>query len=235
MADQFRQHDRIPQDIVRQFKDLGTTDPQGRPVYAEVLALEPNSIGAGGGGPASAVSIADGVSSAIKATVTGALALKVDPSGVTQPISAASLPLPTGAATETTLAAVNTKLPASMVAVNNADNDAGRVGLVVDGRNRVWNGAGWDRMPGTTAGSYALIRVAGATVDPRDRNWTITETVPVSGTFWQATQPISAASLPLPTGASTETTLAAVRDRVHRGFEDGAQVERGGRRHDLSV
>lgn len=33
------------------------------------------------------------------------------------------------------------------------------------------------------------------------------ETVPVTGTFFQATQPISAASLPLPTGASTETTL----------------------------
>jgi hypothetical protein len=33
-------------------------------------------------------------------------------------------------------------------------------------------------------------------------------TQPVSGTFWQATQPVSAASLPLPTGAATETTLA---------------------------
>lgn len=35
-------------------------------------------------------------------------------------------------------------------------------------------------------------------------------TQPVSGTFWQATQPVSAASLPLPTGAATETTLAAL-------------------------
>lgn len=33
--------------------------------------------------------------------------------------------------------------------------------------------------------------------------------VPVSGTFWQATQPISAASLPLPSGAATESTLDA--------------------------
>lgn len=32
-------------------------------------------------------------------------------------------------------------------------------------------------------------------------------TQPVSGTFFQATQPVSAASLPLPTGAATETTL----------------------------
>ncbi len=35
-------------------------------------------------------------------------------------------------------------------------------------------------------------------------------TVPVSGTFFQATQPISAAALPLPAGAATEATLAAI-------------------------
>ena len=34
--------------------------------------------------------------------------------------------------------------------------------------------------------------------------------VPVSGTFWQATQPVSAVSLPLPTGAATESTLSAL-------------------------
>ena len=40
--------------------------------------------------------------------------------------------------------------------------------------------------------------------------WTvgITGTVPVSGTFYQATQPISATALPLPSGASTEASLA---------------------------
>lgn len=38
--------------------------------------------------------------------------------------------------------------------------------------------------------------------------------VPVSGTFWQATQPISASSLPLPTGAATETTLAALNTKT---------------------
>lgn len=38
--------------------------------------------------------------------------------------------------------------------------------------------------------------------------------VPVSGSFFQATQPISAASLPLPSGASTETTLSALNTKV---------------------
>ena len=35
--------------------------------------------------------------------------------------------------------------------------------------------------------------------------------ITVDGTFWQATQPVSAASLPLPTGAATETTLLDIK------------------------
>ena len=41
-------------------------------------------------------------------------------------------------------------------------------------------------------------------------------TQPVSGTFFQATQPVSATSLPLPTGAATETTLALVKTDVDK-------------------
>jgi hypothetical protein len=39
-------------------------------------------------------------------------------------------------------------------------------------------------------------------------------TQPVSGTFWQATQPVSAASLPLPTGAATDRPTAAAPGAV---------------------
>ena len=38
--------------------------------------------------------------------------------------------------------------------------------------------------------------------------------VPVSGTFWQATQPVSAAALPLPSGAATEATLSAASAKL---------------------
>jgi hypothetical protein len=38
--------------------------------------------------------------------------------------------------------------------------------------------------------------------------------VPVSGTFFQATQPVSAASLPLPSGAATETTLSSIDGKL---------------------
>lgn len=39
-------------------------------------------------------------------------------------------------------------------------------------------------------------------------------TIAVTGTFWQATQPISAASLPLPTGAALDATVAALKTPV---------------------
>ena len=42
----------------------------------------------------------------------------------------------------------------------------------------------------------------------------ITNPVAVTGTFYQATQPVSAASLPLPTGAATEATLSTLNGKV---------------------
>lgn len=42
----------------------------------------------------------------------------------------------------------------------------------------------------------------------------LTSGVAVTGTFWQTTQPVSAAALPLPTGAATETTLSAVNTKL---------------------
>jgi hypothetical protein len=44
----------------------------------------------------------------------------------------------------------------------------------------------------------------------------------VTGTFWQATQPVSAASLPLPSGAATEPTLATIASAVRA--EDSAHT-----------
>lgn len=92
------------------------------------------------------------------------------------PFSAASLPLPTGAGTEATLAGVRTDL-------------------------------------GTDGTTPPAVLGAGTGV----RGWLrsiyekLTGSIAVTGTFFQATQPVSAASLPLPTGAGTEATLAGVR------------------------
>lgn len=46
-------------------------------------------------------------------------ALKVDGSTVIQPVSASSLPLPTGASTETTLSTLNVKIPSNLTVSNN--------------------------------------------------------------------------------------------------------------------
>lgn len=57
-----------------------------------------------------------------------------------------------------------------------------------------------------TVGISGTVPVSGPLTDTELR----ASALPVSGTFWQATQPVSAASLPLPTGAATQTTLASL-------------------------
>jgi hypothetical protein len=101
----------------------------------------------------------------------GAAFYKATTPADTQPISAAALPLPTGAATETTIAAMNTKIPASPA--------TDRATAAAPGAVRLSNGAAF-----------------------------ITPTTPTD------TQPISAAALPLPVGAATETTLAAMNTKI---------------------
>ena len=100
-----------------------------------------------------------------------------------QAVSATALPLPTGAATETgNLATVATQT----TAINSA------TGAQADA---VWTGTGNGTVVSILKAVYG--KLAGG--------------VPVTGTFWQATQPVSAATLPLPTGAATETgNLASV-------------------------
>lgn len=118
-------------------------------------------------------------------------------------ISAASLPLPAGAATaarqdtgNTSLDSIDGKLPAL---------EGGRIPVVLPA------GAG-----GLTDDELRADPVevdgSGVTQPVSGTFWQATQ--PVSGTFWQATQPISAAALPLPADAATQTTLAALNTKV---------------------
>ena len=123
----------------------------------------------------------------------------VDGSSVTQPISAVSLPLPTGASTaalqtsgNASLTSINTKLPSL---------DGGYVPVTIKNSSiEISNDAG---NPVPVSGTFWQ-----ATQPVSGTFWQATQ--PVSGTFWQATQPVSAVSLPLPTGAATESTLSAL-------------------------
>lgn len=48
--------------------------------------------------------------------------------------------------------------------------------------------------------------------------------LPVTGTFFQATQPISVASLPLPSGAATQATLASILTALNSPFQAGGSI-----------
>ncbi|MCA3068090.1 MAG: hypothetical protein ING73_14340 [Rhodocyclaceae bacterium] len=168
----------------------------------------------------------------------GSLRLIEDADGM--PVKATSLPLPTGAASEATLAlmktatdsiltaslqieaavealntkttAVNTGAIAGAVSVSNfpaTQAISGNVGVI--GAVEIVNDVG-NPIPvnGTvTANISGAVSQSGA--------WSMTvlnASLPVTGTFWQATQPVSAAALPLPTGAATEATLTALNGKI---------------------
>ncbi len=72
----------------------------------------------------------------------------------------------------------------------------------------------------TTQPVTGTVTIGNASMPVTGTFWPTTQ--PVSGTFWQATQPVSitgtvatsAASLPLPSGAATETTVAAISTKT---------------------
>ncbi len=108
-------------------------------------------------------------------------------------VSAAALPLPSGAAT-------------------GAKQDTGNASLSsIDGKTPALGQA-------LAAASVPVVLTAAqlSTLTPLT-------TVAVTGTFWQATQPISAAALPLPSGASTEATLSSLNGKV-TAVDTGAVV-----------
>lgn len=155
------------------------------------------------------------------------------------PVTVGSLPLPTGAATEATLSALSAKfgslgqalMAASAPVVIASDQSAvpvsGTVAATQSGTWNVNNVSGTVSLPtgaSTEAtlsalnakfGSLgqALMAASAPVVIASDQS-----AIPVSGTVsvsnFPATQPISAVSLPLPTGAATEATLAAASAKL---------------------
>jgi hypothetical protein len=138
-----------------------------------------------------------------KLTNTTGGALKVDGSAFTQPVSAASLPLPSGAATAANQSTTNTHLSNLNNKVTSFDADSGAGTQQVTGVVLRSSASGGSVEAGTAA---APLRV-----DP-------------TGT---TTQPVSAASLPLPSGAATESTLSAVNGKLTT-TANGLKVDNSG-------
>jgi hypothetical protein len=116
------------------------------------------------------------------------------------PVSIAALPLPAGAATQATLATLATDAGLASVFARLAD---GSQHTVVDS----------SALP-AGASTSALQTPGNASVASIDAKTPalVTGRVPVDGSG--VTQPISAAALPLPAGASTEATLAAIKAKT---------------------
>jgi hypothetical protein len=145
-------------------------------------------------------------------------ALKTDANGELQ-IDVLSSALPTGAATETTLSAVSGKLPATLgqktlasgLAVSIA-SDQSAIPASQSGTWNITNVSGTVSLP-TGAATSALQTTGNTSLSNIDGKLTTTVNgLSVDGSA--VTQPVSAASLPLPSGAATETTLAAVKTAV---------------------
>lgn len=117
-------------------------------------------------------------------TVT-ATRLLVDGSGVTQPISASSLPLPTGAATSANQTTANTSLSN------------------IDGKLPALTALG--RVP-VDIGGNGSITITSGTI-------TVQNEVEIKNDSGNPV-PISVTSLPLPTGSATETTLSAINTKI---------------------
>ena len=136
-------------------------------------------------------------------------------------ISAAALPLPAGAATAAGLTTINTTLGTPFQAGASIGNTAFGISgtLPAFAATPTFNigtigGAASAANQTTTNTKLDSVITALGTPLQAGGNVGVSGSVAVTGTFFQATQPVSAASLPLPTGAASEATLAAVNAKL---------------------
>jgi hypothetical protein len=129
--------------------------------------------------------------------------------GAVFPISATSLPLPTGAATSAlqstgnaSLATIATNTPALGQALAAASSPVVLPAAQITALT-----------PPTSVGISGTLPA-----------FTATPTFNCGTGCFQTTQPISAASLPLPTGAATQTTLASILSALGSPFQAGASI-----------
>jgi hypothetical protein len=171
-------------------------------------------------------------------TITGSVAVTGTFFQATQPISAVALPLPSGAATEATLGNVLTTaafqarqpvlgqgtMAASMpvvIASNQSSIPVTLASTTITGSVAV-TGTFWQAtQPVSIAATVAVSSTQLPAALGAQASASSLSVVPatgssfaVTGTFWQATQPISATSLPLPTGASTDSTLSTMSAKL---------------------
>lgn len=136
------------------------------------------------------------------------------------PISASALPLPSGAATEATLAAMSAKLPAAL----GAQVIAGSMAVNIASDQVVPVSAASLPLPSgaATAANQATEIASLASIDGKLPatlgQKAMASSLAVVIASDQSTVPVSAASLPLPSGAATEATLSALNAKVANDY-----------------
>jgi len=161
----------------------GVTGGVPVPISAAVLPLPAGAAAdgtdaSGVTAPTGGVGIRGWLSGIYSVLKNGSVAVTGSFYPATQPVSAASLPLPSGA----------------------AQDGADGTGITPP------TGAAGIR--GWLSGIYKLL----------------SGSIAVTGTFWQATQPISASSLPLPTGAATAAGLTTINTTLGSPAQDGTDA-----------
>lgn len=137
---------------------------------------------------------------------TASVPVRIDPTGsTTQPISAAALPLPAGAAT----AAHQVTGNAELLAINGkiVTVDTGNVTVV---SSALPTGASTSALQ--TSGNASLTSIDGKLNSLGQK--AMAASAPVVIASDQSTLPVSVASLPLPSGAATEATLASIDGKI---------------------
>jgi hypothetical protein len=170
-------------------------------------------------------------------SVTGANALKIDGSATIQPISAASLPLPTGAATETTLSSIDTKLSSGIVISD------GGLSITVDGTIAATQSGTWNinnisgsiSLPTGAATETTLsaintklagaISVTATNLDIRDLTFATDSVSAVQSGTWNINN--ISGTVSLPTGAATsalQTTANSSLSSIDSKLTNGNQL-----------
>ena len=197
------------------------SDQSAIPISGTVTTTNSANGNTGSGLPSQATFIGgtDGVNlRGIKVSATGVVS--VDGSAVTQPISASSLPLPSGAATETTLQSIDSHLFELDSAIY-----VDKAGFPIGGGRVVVQGYLFDDVADApvlsentaAAGRININRAQVGVIEDastRGRYATVTASNALKIDGSAVTQPVSLASLPLPTGAATEATLSSLDGKV---------------------
>lgn len=163
------------------------------------------SVGANGAtAPTSSTEVAginpSGDLQPLQTNAAGSLITTSDPA-VIQHVIVDSSALPTGAATQTTLSTVSTTLGSILLDLTNGTQVT-----------QISNFPTTQPVSGTVTANQGTAGASPWLVDGSGHTQPVSGSVSVSN--FPATQPISAASLPLPTGAATETTLSTINGKV---------------------